>query len=41
MDGGPVRGTWTLTVTDNLNTGISNLVSWHLKVVAGRPFETK
>jgi hypothetical protein len=41
MDGGPVRGTWTLTVMDVLNTGISNLVSWQLKVIAGRPFETK
>lgn len=41
MDGGPVRGTWTLIVMDSLNTGISNLVSWRLKVVAGRPFETK
>jgi hypothetical protein len=44
MDGGPVRGTWTLTITDSTFTpqpGTSNLVSWRLEVVAGRPFQTK
>jgi hypothetical protein len=41
MDGGPVRGTWTLTVQDGLAGETSSLVSWRLNVVAGRPFKTK
>jgi hypothetical protein len=41
MDGGAVRGTWTLTIQDALAGGTSNLVSWQLNVVAGRPYETK
>ena len=38
MDGGPVRGTWTLHVFDAENTEISNLVSWRLNVTTGRPY---
>jgi hypothetical protein len=41
FDNGPVRGTWTLNVYDETNGETSNLVSWHLNVVAGRPFQTK
>lgn len=41
MDGGPVRGTWTLTVLDAVNGQTSNLASWRLNVIAGRPFVTK
>jgi hypothetical protein len=44
MDGGPVSGTWTLAIFDTTGTpqpGTSNLVSWRLEVVAGRPFQTK
>jgi hypothetical protein len=39
MDGGPVRGTWTLQLFDANNTETSTLVSWGLNVVAGRPFQ--
>lgn len=41
MDGGPVRGAWTLTVLDAVNGQTSNLASWTLNVTAGRPFLTK
>jgi hypothetical protein len=45
MDGGPVRGTWTLVIADGFRSGAgdgtSNLVSWRLEVVAARPFQTK
>jgi Proprotein convertase P-domain len=41
MDGGPVRGTWTLEVYDRSVDQTSQLVSWTLNVVAGRPFQTK
>jgi subtilisin-like proprotein convertase family protein len=41
MDGGPVRGNWMLSVSDLNNTDTNTLVSWGLKVVAGRPFRTK
>ena len=38
LDGGPVRGTWTLMLYDFANTKTSNLVSWRLNVTTGRPF---
>jgi hypothetical protein len=41
LDGGRVTGAWTLIITDDSTTGTSNLVSWRLTVVAGRPFQTK
>lgn len=41
MDNGPVRGTWTLALLDVFNTETSNLVSWRLNVLAGRPYKTK
>jgi hypothetical protein len=46
MDNGPVRGTWTLALIDTSNFNPpgperSNLVSWRLQVVAGKPFLTK
>jgi hypothetical protein len=45
LDGGPVRGAWTLTMLDNEGSGpesgTSNLVSWTLNVIAGRPFQQK
>jgi hypothetical protein len=41
LDGGPVRGTWTLTVLDQVNGGTSNLASWRLNVIGGRPFLTE
>jgi hypothetical protein len=41
MDGGPVRGTWTLTVQDGLAMETSSLVSWRLNVIAGRPYKAK
>jgi hypothetical protein len=41
LDGGPVRGTWTLTILDQISTGTSNLTSWRLQVAAGKPFLTK
>jgi hypothetical protein len=45
LDGGPVRGAWTLTMLDDEGSGpesgTSNLVSWTLNVVAGRPFQAK
>jgi hypothetical protein len=41
MDDGPVQGTWTLTVLDLVNMETSNLVSWRLNVVAGRPYASK
>ena len=41
MDNGPVRGTWTLTVLDELNSGTSTLVSWGIDVSAGKPYLTK
>jgi subtilisin-like proprotein convertase family protein len=41
MDNGPVRGTWTLAMIDTDNTETSNLVSWRLNVVVGRPFQAK
>lgn len=41
LDGGWVTGAWTLTITDDSTSGTSDLVSWRLTVVAGRPFRTK
>jgi subtilisin-like proprotein convertase family protein len=41
MDGGPVRGDWTLRVIDQESTASSVLNSWRLNIVAGRPFQTK
>jgi subtilisin-like proprotein convertase family protein len=41
MDGGPVAGTWTLTVSDTADEETSALSPWRLNVVAGRPFLTK
>jgi hypothetical protein len=41
MDGGPARGTWTLTITDRGNGQTSNLVSWSINAVTGPPFLTK
>jgi hypothetical protein len=42
MDNGPVAGTWVLTVQDEGGFGDrSNLVSWRLNVLTGRPFKTK
>ena len=38
MDGGPVRGTWTLHVYDFTNTGTSSLVSWGIHVETSRPY---
>jgi hypothetical protein len=41
MNGGPVRGTWTLVAIDEEPGETSNLVSWRLEVVAGKPYRTK
>lgn len=41
LDGGHITGAWTLTITDDSISGTSNLVSWRLVVLAGRPFQTK
>jgi hypothetical protein len=41
LDNGAVRGTWMLTMFDGTRMETSNLVSWRLQVVAGRPFLTK
>jgi hypothetical protein len=43
MDGGPVRGRWTLVALDQLANppAVSTLVSWKLSVVAGKPYRTK
>lgn len=43
LDGGPVRGTWTLRVLDTANGGdeTSVLNFWGLAVVAGKPFVSK
>jgi subtilisin-like proprotein convertase family protein len=41
MDGGPVRGNWTLRIADLVNGDANTLVQWRLNVVAGKPFRTK
>jgi hypothetical protein len=43
MDNGPVTGTWTLRVVDNVAMGPSTSIlnSWRIQVVAGKPFQTK
>jgi hypothetical protein len=41
MDGGPVSGTWTLTMVDFSDTQTSVLASWSLDIVAGKPYRTK
>jgi hypothetical protein len=38
MDGGPVRGTWTLHVFDFSNGETSSLVSWGIHVATSRPY---
>jgi hypothetical protein len=42
MDGGPVRGTWTLKMLDGsaFGGGTSVLSFWRLNVIAGRPYRT-
>jgi len=41
MNEGPARGTWRLRIFDDSAGGTSVLNSWGLRVVAGRPFQTK
>jgi hypothetical protein len=41
LDGGPVRGTWELTVHDCCSGDTSNLVSWRLRVVTRPRFRPK
>ncbi len=41
MDGGPVRGDWTLRIADLVNGDANTLVQWRLNVIAGKPFRTK
>jgi hypothetical protein len=41
LDGGRVRGRWTLTMLDGSETGTSTLASWRLRVAAGKPYQTK
>ena len=41
MDNGPVRGTWTLDVFDDVTGETNNLVSWSLNVRTRRAFQTK
>jgi len=41
MDGGPVRGDWTLRIADLVNGDANTLVQWRLNLVAGKPFRTK
>jgi subtilisin-like proprotein convertase family protein len=41
MDGGPVRGAWTLRIADLANGDTNTLVQWRLNVIAGRAFRTK
>jgi subtilisin-like proprotein convertase family protein len=37
MDGGPVRGKWTLTVVDSFGGNTNSLTSWRLAIVPRRP----
>lgn len=37
LDGGPIRGTWTLMVRDRVPMGTSSLTSWKLTVSRDRP----
>ncbi len=37
MDGGPVRGKWTLTVVDSSGGNTNSLTSWRLEIVPRRP----
>jgi len=41
MDDGRVNGSWKLIMVDNGEGQTSNLVSWRLNVVAGRPYRAK
>jgi hypothetical protein len=41
FDNGPGQGTWTLAARDEVSTETSNLVSWTLNLVTGKPFKTK
>jgi len=41
LDGGPVRGTWTLRVLDSEFGETSVLNFWRLDVAAGKPYRTK